>query len=214
MTDIIDSTAIEQPAGQLSLWDQAMARQPSAVFQHRRLLSRDSEFNKYSLLGVPFVITGITYQPGDEETGSFVSLECTIAPYSAIDANARASRIPGSGTADHWIEAYKVQPLEEIVLNDGGKGIKRQITKQLHNAGLIVVHPDARADRDFDLDWQSWTSYSQSETRVDKNDAEYTVPHFTVDQHGQPLLMVAMHGLRASKDPDAPASHSDTFYLS
>lgn len=205
---------------QLSLWDQAVSGRVAVetVFTQNTVLQKE---NKYAFIGVPFLITGITFQvpsadySDDGELTDFVSLECQVAPVHAVADNAKGGWIPAHKTVESWVEAYGYRPDEFFILNDGSKGIRRQIVKSLHESGLIVVAGYTKGDHDraFDQVWSSWTSFSQSVIRDNGNET-VTVPSFDTGSTGRPLVIPVLRGLRASKDPLAPAGHSDTFYMS
>jgi hypothetical protein len=206
---------------QLSLWDQAVSgRAPvEAVFTQNTVLKKE---NKYAFLGVPFMILGITFQiPSAEYTddgslSDFVSLECQVAPESAVADNAKTGWIPANKSVESWVEAYGYKPNEAFVLNDGSKGIRRQIVKMLQTNGFINIsgYDKAGHDRQFDQVWTEWDSFSQSEVRGGDDGESGRVPSFDEGSTGKPLIIPVLRGLRASKDPAAPAGHSDTFYLS
>jgi hypothetical protein len=205
---------------QLSLWDEVRSRRDEEAFRFNRrtLATRESEFNKYALIGVPFVITKLVFQPVptniEDEGVGYVSCEATIFPFDMVDANARRGLIPGCPTAAAWTESYKVLPEEEIVFNDGGKGIRRELIELLYNARMISVPRPTDTKRDFDVPWTEWTEYCQSETREVGEGNLLEIPMFDKVLSGKRLLITAERGLRASKDPLAPKGHSDTFFLS
>lgn len=215
-------TSIQQvPDRQLSLWDRATQSQAVVehVFSQKTVIKKD---NKYAFIGVPFLITSVTFQPpvddSDQEIPDFVSLECQIAPAHAVEDNAKGGWIPNCRSTESWVECYTYKPDEYFVLNDGSKGIRRQIVEMLHWNKLINAGNDIKSDSHpsvFDRPWTLWESFSQSATRSrDDEDEKLVIPSFTQGSRGDDLLIPVLRGLRASKDPKAPAGHSDTFYLS
>jgi hypothetical protein len=209
-----------QPTGkQLSLFQQAMQRQVEVedTFS-QKTIAKDE--NKYALLGVPFVIVGIVFQkPSDDpdmEIKDWVSLECVLGGTEDIEVNAKTGWIPNCRSYAGWHDSYpQYLPEEEFVLNDGGKGIRREIVNALHKNGHIVLGGDLTGTpRDGDQCWTDWHSFAQSEVRKDDNDEEMLVPSFHKSRDGGQLIIPVIRGLRASKDPKAPAGYSDTFYLS
>jgi hypothetical protein len=212
--------SVRETTAQISLWDQAVSGQVAVetVFTQNTVLKKE---NKYAFLGVPFLILGITFQmpsteySDDGEATDFVSLECQVAPEHAVLANAKGGWIPANKSVESWSEAYGYTPNEHFILNDGSKGIRRQIVKSLQQNGHIDIGDwDASGhDRQFDKVWTEWASFGQFEMR--EVDEEFVkVPSFHTNTQGQPLIIPVLRGLRASKDPAAPAGHSDTFYVS
>jgi hypothetical protein len=210
-----------QPSGgarQLSLFEQAIAgaKVVETVFSQKTVTSGD---NKEGLVGVPFVITKVTFQLPDEELSKdndvkdFVSLEAQIAPESYVQQNALSGWIPNIANVQGWIDSYGMRPDEYIVINDGSKGIRRQIVEALHNSGLIDIGERTGVPADFDRPWSDWEDFSQSEKR-ERDGIVSRVPSFTKGSHGDDLVMPVLRGLRKSKADDAPAAYSYTFYLS
>jgi hypothetical protein len=119
------------------------------------------ESDKSMLIGVPFVITGITVRDGvpDKATGktNYLSVEATVADEDYLGRLLRKGRLTVA-------QMQAIDPLENIVFNDGSTGIARQLVQYLHNAGLIVV-PDgpesgaAGACR-WDFHYSTWKNYS------------------------------------------------------
>lgn len=217
MTDV----AVANTDQQMSLWDQAVTGRVAVetVFTQNTVLKKE---NKYAFIGVPFLILGITFQvpstdySPDGEPTDFVSLECQIAPREAVQANAKGGWIPANTSYEAWSESYAYAADEHFVLNDGSKGIRRQIVKSLHESGLIKIsgYVKGNHDRQFDQVWSEWDSFEQGETREREDGSTIAVPSFDTGSNGHRLIIPVLRGLRASKDPAAPAGHSDTFYLS
>lgn len=91
-----------------------------------------------NLIGVPFCITRAVFRQGDflnqGITGWYVSLEAVIAPAMEIARALRRGRIP-EGTE------LTVEPGEDVVFNEGGTGVYRQIVAYLEAKKLITL-PD------------------------------------------------------------------------
>jgi hypothetical protein len=140
--------------------------------------------DKEDLLGVPMFIVKIVYQ----EAG-FVSVHA-VTKDAAILADARAKgRLIGD----------KIGAEERVVFNDGSTGIRRQLTKLLHNWGLLNVgKPDSEGDSRFDTEWQEWADFSQSEKLGSKADSA-VVPSFTRAPSGRQLVISSDYGLYASR---------------
>lgn len=206
------------PGRQLSLFEKAIAgaQVVETVFSQKSIVTAD---NKEGLVGVPFVITKVTFQLPDEQLNAdndvkdFVSLEAQIAPEEYIDQNAQAGWIPNIANYQGWIDSYHMRADEFIVINDGSKGIRRQIVQALDNSGLIDIGDKAGLPSDFDKPWEQWESFEQSEKR-ERDGVTTLVPSFTKGSHGDDLVMPVLRGLRKSKADDAPAAYSYTFYLS
>lgn len=218
MTEIV----VPEDEGQYSLFETALHRREGAdfVFTQSTVLKRD---NKYALIGVPFVVTEVTFQRVPEvveDNGpGYVTLTATIAPSKYVQHNATKGFIPNCKTVEAWNECYQLSPGERLIINDGSKGIRRQIVEQFHVAGLITV-PDLNTEylrkhfhNRYDMPWTEWEESTQTEVH-NVDGEEVLFPKFTKGPSGNDLLILVERGLRASKDPQAPAGHSDTFYLS
>jgi hypothetical protein len=145
---------------------------------------KDNERTLESLAGVPFVVTSMTYNQGDINTGTkekpflrdFVSVEAHIHP-------AFANRFPRSA----------------VVFNDGSTGIYRQSTQYLAAKGYLNVDEslpeggEAHGSR-YDV------SYSQP-----NGDGKRTPLHFSV-------RLLCPEGLRKSGYP-GPAGEATTWYF-
>lgn len=216
-----NDTPVSQSLGQTAFWDkvfQAVDKGSADVVLGRDKLSRDDKKNKYGLIGIPFVITKLTYQPLDDDypdSPGYVSLEASIFPkHFVVEAIERGWTGRYSDVTD-WQDETGLRPDSLIVINDGSKGVRRTVTEMLHNAGLVDVgDPDGEWVNPFDKPWTLWTHFQQSETRRDDDGAEFQVPSFTKKMDGGDIFIISERGLRASKAPDAPAGHSDTFFLS
>lgn len=103
----------------------------------------DLEKNKMELVGVPFIITGVTYREGKFKRGNevmeddYVSVECVTAPPEIYERMTPKNR---KKYADDGIPTVsEIGPNEFVVFNDSSTGIKRQITSYLHMMKLIQI---------------------------------------------------------------------------
>jgi hypothetical protein len=184
---------------------------------------------KQALVGVPFVITGVTYQyveplpaatvaklkkagkPAEDPRG-FVSIDAVVGNVPALERAIKRGAVPGVDD----VKALPVDPEERIVFNDGGTGIRRQITMLLDQAGIITVgngEPAAnrRLDRRFDLPWWKWEVKPSAENMVEMG--ENTIPHITRNHVGTQLLIPARRGLHVSRYSDDVFGDAETYYL-
>lgn len=160
------------------------------------------EQDKKLLLGVPMCITRVTYRPkGKVQERGYVSVEATIGDVVSIRQAIRRGWIPNVTT----MEDFLYGPEERIVFNDGGTGIRRQLTMLLHATGKLNVG-DIVDDGTFDIDWSEWTSFDSVGTQK-VNDVEMEIPDF------RGLRIGATRGLRVSTY-DMDGTDAETFYLS
>jgi hypothetical protein len=218
--DVVDSTAVEVGgSNQLNLWEEIAQRRDDAMhFTRSTLIKRDEGAGKYGLIGIPFVITKVTFQPRtqqeiDDQQYGYVSCEATIFPHDYVLRNCVRGFVPNVITVEAWTESYKLFPEEQIVINDGGTGIRRDLVRMFYDNGMIEMDLPTGTGRDFDAPWDTWKGFSQS-TKRQVEDEIISIPEFSQSPSGGRLLITVERGLRASKDPAAPKGHSDTFYLS
>lgn len=124
------------------------------------------------MVGVPFVLTGITYREGTQIKGvpyrnDYVSLEMLIAPESVISPILR--RIEKARERAKLSPALTVKPGEHVVINDGSTGIYRNITEYLHSKGLIkvantIVANGAKNECSWDLPRSQWIEGAEAAT--------------------------------------------------
>lgn len=164
------------------------------------------EKDKFTLIGVPMVITRVTYRPKEGKTErGFVSCEAVIADTAHIQQAIRRGWIPGVET----MEEFRFLPEELVIFNDGGTGVRRQITMMLQSAGLLDIGDFEDGDWSaFDRDWSEWNSFATStRQKLGDTDQQIDVPDF------QGLKIFAVHGLRAS-DYTTDGIKALTWYLS
>lgn len=146
--------------------------------------------NKDFLMGVPFMIVGVTFQMpvADKARPSgardYVSCRAVIGNDDALAEAVERGWIPGK-------LAFK--PEERILFNDGSTGIRRDIVKILHSANLIDVGHEDNPTR-FDLPWTEWKSFSQSAMQ-----GENVVPEFISNHRGNLFTIKARRGVRKSE---------------
>lgn len=217
-----DAAPVSQSLGQGAFWDKVFSsvnKGTADVVLGRDVLSREDKATKYGLIGIPFVITKLVYQPTSDDypdSPGYVSLEATIFPRHFVEEAIERGWVPGKTRIEDWQNEYGLRPDSLIVINDGGKGVRRTVTEMLHDNGLIDVgDPTEEWVNRFDKPWPLWEHFQSSEKRRDKEaDTEIDVPSFSKKSDGNDIFIISERGLRASKAPDAPAGHSDTFFLS
>lgn len=188
---------------QLDLWSEAVN---SATFV---VDAPPVERDKFTLIGVPHVITSVTYRDGTKDKPrGYVSVEATIAPAPAIQNAITRGWIPGVNQPSE----FKLEPGGNVVYNDGSTGIRRQLTQLFHDAGMCDIGGDPKdGNARFDRAHTEWESCEYTTTRHDAEyDVDVTIPMFDRSPNGGRLLIVVKHGLRASEYGD----DSVTFYLS
>lgn len=205
-------TAVALPGAeldQLALWKEA--EQASTFVFDSPQLERD----KYTLIGVPHVITAVSYrEPTDTKPRGYVSIEAFVAPAAALEYAIARGWVPNVDS----LEGLKLEPSSKIIYNDGSTGIRRQLTQMFHNAGMLDVggDPQEKGAR-FDRSYPTWASYSQRVTKLveetnkkgETTETEVSYPQFDQDMSGNPLSVLVKHGLRVSEYGE----DSVTFYL-
>lgn len=164
--------------------------------------------DKLPLLGVPMLITRVTYRPkGAMQERGYVSVEAIIADAKRIGDAIRRGWIPNVQD----MSDFPYEPEEKIVFNDGSTGIRRQLTAILHiqeylNIGAYEPHAGQGVDPAFDRDWSNWQSFSDTTTQKVGGDV-IDIPDFELVPG-----IFARRGLRVSQyDMDGTAA--ETFYL-
>jgi hypothetical protein len=129
--DVKRNTVPEQWAGET--WETATAGAYTAF-------GADLEKGEM-LIGVPFLLVKATFRPGDYlnsvtgTKGAYVSLDAIIAPQRDLDKALARKRITAEQHAS-------LDPGEQIIFNEGGTGVYRQIVKFLHDTGRITFASD------------------------------------------------------------------------
>jgi hypothetical protein len=170
--------------------------------QNATIIESASLEDKKPLIGVPMLITRVTYRPkGKMQERGYVSVEAMIGDLKRLENAIRRGWIPNVTSIDNF--AY--DPEETVVFNDGGTGIRRQLTMILHSAGLLDIG-QVLDDGSFDQDWTGWDSFS-SVGKQKIGDDEIEIPDF------RGLDIYARRGLRASQY-DMDGQPAETYYLS
>lgn len=145
------------------------------------------------LVGVPFAMVKATFRPGDYLNaktglrGAYVSLDSVIGTAHDIARAVRRGRI----TQD---QADLFEPGEQVVFNEGGTGVYRQVVGYLESLGRIRIDSELPqegpyGDSRFDIDPGKWTVAADTEQRYGP-DGEPTL--------GFNIRLVCPRGLRAS----------------
>jgi hypothetical protein len=187
--------------------------------------------NKQVLLGVPFVITQVTYQlvppkpSKGERVRGYVSCEATVGDERALTRAIKRGHVPNVSSLDQ----LNVDPDERIVFNDGGTGVRRQLTALLHTYGIVRVfdgevtgHNRVRFSdgtestyAEFDVPWDEWKYYGD-QTRMVKdkyhNDVDIEIPCVSRSHKGGAFLLSILHGLHVS-DYTNEYGEGETYYL-
>lgn len=194
-------------SGQLSIDELLAAAGNSVVLIDKPALEKDL----LRLVGVPHIITSVTYRPGvldsNKVRGDYVSVEYIVAKQAQLDEAIKRGWIP----PDNMDVIPHAE--ERGVYNNSGTGIRRQLTHILWSKGLLVLGgnnaPESMAD--FDQRFQDWTSFSQATEMNDSEGGKFPVPSFSRETDGRPLVIIPRHGLRASYMEEYD---TNVFYLS
>jgi hypothetical protein len=92
--------------------------------------------------------------------------------------------------------ALSVFPNQAVVYNDGGTGIRRQLTALFEQAGIIETGGDA------DRPMSQW-----------KSGADYAAAGIQVLPTGEKFRYVALNGLRVSRYDNEYGTDLETWYL-
>lgn len=202
------------PYGQLSFAALRAQGEATAVVNTAQL-----EKEKGRLVGVPHVITRVTYRPGittpEGLAKDYVSVEAIVADAETLHYALSRGWIPGGEKGD--LSTVPVSPEEHIVYNDGSTGVRRQLTNILHNVGLLEV-PNVDQDMAvFDAPYWEWNGFAQTGLmNGEADDEKIEVPDFSQGATGAQLAIFVEHGLRISvfPNPANPKTMSEVFYLS
>lgn len=160
-----------------------------------RLVSKDE------LIGVPFIITNVTYREGFPQAGKgpgdYISCEAVVADKQTLDQWPVKSQLP---------ENLTVFPNEPIVFNDGGTGIRRALTQLYSQIGLIDPGKSKGEENAADKPFQRWDRGGEL--------AELGISH---DLNGKPVRYLAVRGLRVSEydwtDENGKPHPASTYYF-
>jgi hypothetical protein len=124
-----------------------------------------------SLVGVPFMITSVTFRDGIQSKerpyrDDYVSLELTVAPPAVLTET--ADRIASRRKTYDLPLIGMARAEEQLVINDGSTGIYRQITQYLSAKGLILLPPGEeegeKGETVYDLPRSNWESGADEAT--------------------------------------------------
>lgn len=151
---------------------------------------------KSALEGVPFVIIGVTYREGymNAQTkllGDYVSVEAVVADAVTL-ASPQVQHMLGG-------RALTVYPNEAVVFNDGGTGIKRELTELFESMGLLLTGDH---ERPYDVPYMQW-----------ERGGDLAQTGITADLNGNVFRYLCMRGLRKS-EYESPYGDAVTWYLS
>lgn len=150
---------------------------------------------------VPFGCCSVTYREGfirDNVQGDYISLEAVVADKETLDMP--QVRL-GYAEAHEGVTDLYIFPNEPVVFNDGSTGVRRTITKLLHDTGTIDVGGKEDDPRRFDRPMSLW-----------KSGAEEAQAGITAFANGKPFRYFAARGLRRS-DYESPYGPATTFYF-
>jgi hypothetical protein len=164
------------------------------------------------LEGIPFGILSVTYREGFTRAikgqsfkGDYVSMEVLIADERALNESGADWKNKG------------IKPLEVRILNDGGTGIRRQMTRYLHVRSYAVV-TDVPEDQikeggklgesDFDIPFALWTAIYKGEKTKAQDDTNVYEVEFD-------RMVIANRGTRPSRyeNPEKKGEIITTWYL-
>lgn len=164
------------------------------------------------LEGIPFGIIGVTYREGFARAingkslkGDYASLEIVIADETTLN---------NSGV--DW-KNRGIKPLDVRILNDGGTGIRRQMTRYLHIRSYAVVTAKTEdkiqetgklGESDYDMPFAQWHSILKGESF--KAQDESNVYEVEFDR-----VCIAPSGTRSStyENPSKKGDFVTTWYL-
>jgi hypothetical protein len=169
-----------------------------------------SLLSKDTLLGVPHIITKVTYWRVLEGRIGHVSVEATLASADAMARAIRRGWVPGISNVDDMV----LDPNERVVYNDGGTGIRRQLTALFHAKKAVDVgREDVADDSRYDTPWPEWVSFLDA--RVQSREVgEVPVVYRIPDGDGyRPLILHVDRGLNVSKYANEYTDDGETYYL-
>jgi hypothetical protein len=170
-----------------------------------------TEVDKSEMLGVPHVITSMTFWYPKKDQRGFVSVECTAGDANALETALRRGWIPNKT----MLSELMFSPNERVLYNDGSTGIRRQLVELLESARLLDVgNRDIRDRSRFDKSWLEWESFSQHTTQGNNDSGEpVIVPSFRENANGQPLLVIVPRGLHVSQYSNDHTDEGETYFL-
>lgn len=161
------------------------------------IVGHDLERDKLSLVGIPFVITGVVYRDGilrNKQPTNYLSVEIVIADGPTLARAVQRGRLSVE-------QANRFLPNEMVVFNDGSTGIARQVTAYLHGKGLITV---PEGPNDGAVGESRWDVYRAQWAKG--YDVDNPNPRFDI-------ILSCPRGLRVSEYTNTDGLDGDTFYL-
>lgn len=166
--------------------------------------------SKDELLGVPHIITRVTYWLPKKDQLGMVSLEATVADAETLERAIQRRWVPNVEN----LSQLRIEPNERVVYNDGGTGIRRQVTKFFHHYGAIDVgRADVAEDLRYDTPWTEWESYSETRRQSAEVPAVPSVTRLKTPDGERPMLLAVDRGLSVSKYSNEYADEAETYYL-
>lgn len=171
--------------------------------------------SKEDLLGVPHIITKATYWMPKAEQNGMVSIEATVASPQFLERAINRRWCPNIERIDQLL----IDPNERIVYNDGGTGVRRQITMLAHNYGAIDVgNEDEQTDARFDAPWPEWENFIDSRYQnktITAVPCVWRIPNnpSDVEEGFRKMALRVDRGLYVSKYDNEYADDATTFYL-
>lgn len=127
------------------------------------------------LRGMYFIVTGVTYRPGDFE-GDYISCEAVLASEQKFNECLKRSqlaelneRFPNQEQTADMLPGW-MYPEARVVFNDGSTGIRAQCTAMLAQAGLVSV-----PGNDWTKSFTEWDVRSNIVNIHEKADGETTL---------------------------------------
>lgn len=171
--------------------------------------------SKEELLGVPHIATKVTYWHPLEGRFGFVSVEATVASAPVLKRAISRGWVPNVAADDQ----FRLEPSERIVYNDGGTGIRRQLTELFHGVGVIDVgHEDINDGSRFDTPWPDWEAFTDTRRQsaeIGEVPCVWRIPTDDKRWEGgyKPFVLKADRGLSVSEYSNAYTDDGRTFYL-
>lgn len=155
---------------------------------------------KDDLIDIPHVVIAVTYREGylreengKQVQGDYVSVEAVVADAQTLMSPQVRSKVD--------VDSLAVYPNEAVVYNDGGTGIRRELTKLFDDIGMIDVGGTGDDERRYDRPYSLW-----------REGGDAAQAGFTVDRNGEKFRYFSLRGLRKS-EYDSPFGPAVTFYF-
>lgn len=166
------------------------------------------EKDKARLVGIPFLITGVTFREGhkrpDKTRTNYASVEIMVANADMLRREHARGRITDAQLAG-------VDPLETLVFNDGSTGILRVLVSYCHAKSYISV-PDGPENGEsgksrYDMLRDTWELSDACTVTLDSDDNS----SIAINLAESPLF--CPRGLRASEYDHDDFGESTTYYI-